>query len=281
MTPVRFFGWCGVVLALGCSKEKTFVEPSPPLAAIHFLNAVPDTGQMDFRVVDIVSNAGFFDANFRDGNSYYVPIEAGTRQIRVFMSSTSPAISSQVIADTAITLTASAHYTFLHTGFSRTGQAPARAVLLIADNPPGPAVGQIGLRLINAAAGLGGGSLDIRITRHATDTLPDAPVTGNLAYGASGSYVAMGRDSVATDSIRISVTAAGTKTPVLFSVKLPAGVAGTATVNPIAGTRVAGSVMTAVIVPRSVAGSQAPQGAAFTVPSAVVLVDLRPPNTAP
>ena len=43
-----------------------------------------------------------------------------------------------------------------------------------------------------------------------------------------------------------------------------------------AGARVAGSVLSAVIVPRSVAGSLAPQSAPFTVPTAVFLVDKRP-----
>jgi len=77
------------------------------------------------------------------------------------------------------------------------------------------------------------------------------------------------------------VTATGTKTPVLFSVKLPRGTAGTPTSNPIAGASVAGSVLTAVIVPASVVGSTAPQGGAFAAPSAVFLVDRRPANTIP
>ncbi|MGE5744764.1 MAG: hypothetical protein ACM368_12560, partial [Gemmatimonadota bacterium] len=80
----------------------------------------------------------------------------------------------------------------------------------------------------------------------------------------------------AADSSRVVITAAGTKAPVLATVKLPAGLAGTATTDPIAGARVAGSVLSAVVVPRSVAGSLAPQTAPFLVPTAVFLVDRRP-----
>jgi hypothetical protein len=275
MTALRFCALSGVViLGIGCSKEKTFTEPLPPLAAIHFLNAVPDTMQMDFRVVDIVSNAGFFDANFRDGNMFYTGIEAGSRQIRVFLSSTNPSIASQVVWDSTLNLTAATNYTLIEAGFARTGQVPARAVWVLTDNPAAPGAAQIGLRLVHAGAGLG--NVDVNVTLHAADTLPDTPLLGNVAYGAASAYLTLPVDAAAADSSRVVVTAAGTKTPVLLAVKLPVGLAGTSTTDPIAGARVAGSVLSAVVVPRSVAGSAAPQTAPFTVPSAVFLVDKRP-----
>jgi uncharacterized protein DUF4397 len=275
MTALRFCALSGVaILGIGCSKEKTFTEPLPPLAAIHFLNAVPDTMQLDFRVVDIVSNAGFFDANFRDGNMFYTGIEAGTREIRVFLSSTNPSIASQVMWDSTLNLAAATNYTLIQTGFARTGQTPARAAMLLTDNPAAPGAGNIGLRVVNAGAGLG--SVDVNVTRHATDTLPDTPLLSGVVYGTTSGYLTLPVDAVAADSSRVVITAAGTKTPVLATVKLPAGLAGTATTDPIAGARVAGSVLSAVIVPPSVAGSAAPQTAPFLVPTAVFLVDRRP-----
>jgi uncharacterized protein DUF4397 len=275
MTALRFCALSGVaILGIGCSKEKTFTEPLPPLAAIHFLNAVPDTMQLDFRVVDIVSNAGFFDANFRDGNMFYTGIEAGTREIRVFLSSTNPSIASQVMWDSTLDLAAATNYTLIQTGFARTGQTPARAAMLLTDNPAAPGAGNIGLRVVNAGAGLG--SVDVNVTRHATDTLPDTPLLSGVVYGTTSGYLTLPVDAVAADSSRVVITAAGTKTPVLATVKLPAGLAGTATTDPIAGARVAGSVLSAVIVPPSVAGSAAPQTAPFLVPTAVFLVDRRP-----
>lgn len=81
------------------------------------------------------------------------------------------------------------------------------------------------------------------------------------------------------DSLRVVVTAAGTRAPALVTLRLPTGVAGTPMVNPIAGARVVGSVLTLLVVPASVPGRPAPQ--TFTTPSGVVLVDRRPPNTAP
>jgi hypothetical protein len=104
---------------------------------------------------------------------------------------------------------------------------------------------------------------------------------GNVSYSTVSNYLTLAADTAAADSLRIVVTAAGTKTPVLFTLKLPTGAAGTSSANPIAGARVAGSAMTAVVVPASVVGSTAPQGGAFAAPGAVVLVDRRPPDTAP
>ncbi|HEY6108029.1 MAG TPA: DUF4397 domain-containing protein [Gemmatimonadales bacterium] len=275
MTALRFCALSGVaILGIGCSKEKTFTEPLPPLAAIHFLNAVPDTMQLDFRVVDIVSNAGFFDANFRDGNMFYTGIEAGGREIRVFLSSTNPSIASQVVWDSTLNLTAATNYTLIQAGFARTGQTPARTAWVLTDNPAAPGAGNIGLRVVNAGAGMG--SVDVNVTRHATDTLPDTPLLSGVVYGTTSGYLTLPVDAVAADSSRVVITAAGTKTPVLATVKLPAGLAGTATTDPIAGARVAGSVLSAVIVPPSVAGSAAPQTAPFLVPTAVFLVDRRP-----
>ena len=279
MNRLRFSLCCVLAAAFGCKKDATFVEVEPPQAAIHWIHAVPDTGEMDMRPVDIISNAGLFDAVFRGSNMFYQGIDAGTRQIRVFMSSTNPAITGVPILDTTIAFTSPNSYTVIHTGFARTGSTPGRVLWVVPDAAADPGANNIGLRVLHAGVGMG--AVDINFTRHATDTLPDAPAVANLAYKAIGNYVARVRDSLATDSLRVVVTATGTKAPVLFSVKIPRGTAGTATSNPIAGASVTGSVITAVIVPASVVGSTAPQGGAFAAPSAVFLVDRRPPNTIP
>jgi uncharacterized protein DUF4397 len=279
MTRLRFSLCCMLAAAYGCKKDATFVEVQPPQAAIHWVHAVPDTGEMDMRPVDIISNAGLFDAVFRGSNMFYQGMDAGTHQIRVFMSSPNPTITGTPIVDTSITFTSPNGYTIIHTGFARTGSTPGRTLWVVPDAGADPGAGNVGIRIVNAGVGLG--NVDVNLTRHAADTLPDAPAVANLAYKATGNYFTLVRDTLAADSLRVVVTAAGTKTPVLFTIKLPAGVAGSTTSNPIAGSRVAGSVITAVIVPRSVAGSTAPQTAAFTTPSAVFLVDRRPPNTIP
>ena len=284
MTLLRFSVVCGcAAAAVGCAREATFTEPLPALAGIHWVNAVPDTGQQDIRVIDIVSNAGLFDANYRGSNMFHQGIEAGTRTVRIFNSSTDPAIASQILQETSLPVTADADYTFIHAGFARTGQTPARTVLVIPDTPPTPGAGQVAVRAINAGAGLG--AVDVFVVKRpvnpaTVDSLPDARAATNVAFGAAGVYVTVGADTIAADTTRVVFTTTGTKT-VLAAIVAPAGVAGTATANPIAGSRIAGSVLSAILVPRSVAGSAAPQTAAFLVPSTVYLVDRRPANTAP
>jgi hypothetical protein len=277
MTRLQFSLCCVLAVAAGCKKDSTFTEPEPPQAAIHWIHAVPDTGEMDMRPVDIISNAGLFDAVFRGSNMFYQGIDAGTRQIRVFMSSTNPAITGVAILDTTATFASPNSYTVIHTGFARTGSTPGRVLWIVPDAGADPGAGNVGIRILHAGVGMA--NVDVNLTRHAADTLPDAPAVANLAYKGTGAYFTLVRDTLAADSLRVVVTAAGTKAPVLFSVKLPAGIAGTTISNPIAGSRVAGSVFTAVIVPASVVGSTAPQGGAFAAPSAVFLVDKRPPNT--
>jgi len=143
-------------------------------------------------------------------------------------------------------------------------------------------------------------NVDVNLIRKGSDTLPDVPLVANVPYGAIGTYQLTKADSfqvtnpttrVVTfyDTLRVVVTAAGTKTPRLFTANAPLGSPGftdqqppgSEAVNPIAGAAIPGSVITVVIVPRSVAGSMAPQTAAFTVPTALFLIDKRPPNTAP
>jgi hypothetical protein len=279
MTRLQFSLCCVLVVVVGCKKDATFTEPEPPQAALHWIHAVPDTGEMDMHAVDITSNAGLYDAVFRGSNMFYQGIDAGTRQIRVFMSSTNPAITGVPILDTTATFTSPNAYTVIHTGFARTGSTPGRVLWIVPDAAADPGAGNVGIRILHAGVGMA--NVDVNITRHATDTLPDVPAVANLAYKGIGTYRAMLHDSLAADSLRVVVTAAGTKAPVLFSIKLPRGIPGTATSNPIGGAGVTGSVMTAVIVPASVVGSTAPQGGAFAAPSAVFLVDRRPPNTIP
>lgn len=278
MSPLRLSALC-LVVAAGASCHPDAVTNSPvlPLGAIHFVNAVPDTVKMDFRVVDIPSNAGLFSVAFRGSNMFYTAIEAGTRRLRVFYDTTDVTIAQTVFSDTSFAIAANQNYTFVEAGFARAGSLPARAVLILTDGATDPGAGNVGLRIVHVGAGLG--ALDVNVTRHASDTLPTVPLVGGLAYGGLGPYLAIPADTAAADSLRVVVTAAGLRAPRLATLTLPIGVAGTPMVNPIAGARVVGSVMTVLVVPPSVAGSPAPQG--FTTPSGVVLVDRRPPNTAP
>jgi Domain of unknown function (DUF4397) len=278
MNPLRFLLLATAPVAFAaCSKDATFVETNPPQAALHWVNAVADTSALDMRPIDIVTNAGLFSATFRSSNTYYQGIDAGTHRIRIFVHDSSPTIAGVPIFDSTVAFAGSSGYTAIYAGFARTGSSPAAGFRVIPDDPPAPGAGEIGYRVVNAGAGLG--AVDVNFVRHAADTLPDVPQIANLAYLAGSTYTLAARDSAGADSLRVVVTAAGTKTPRLVNLKLPTGVAGDSLSNPIAGSRVIGSVITAIIVSASVVGSKAPQGGAFAAPSAVFLVDRRPANT--
>src|SRR6184192_308394 len=139
--------------ALGCHGDAVTNPPAIHKAGIHYVNAVPDTMQQDVRIMDIVSNSGLFDANFRTYDMFYKDIEAGTRHVRIFLSSTDPAVTSIVLFDTSYNFTEGQDYTFIHAGFSRSGQTPRRAVWILQDNTPAPGAGQVGFRFIQGGAG--------------------------------------------------------------------------------------------------------------------------------
>ena len=259
----------------GCSRDATFTEPIPPLAAIHWVEAIPDSMPEDMRVIDIVSNAGLYGASFRSANMFYQGIESGDRQIRIFNHSTDVTIAQQVLVDTTISFASTDSITFVHMGFARTGATPSRQVRLFTDKAPPPGANNVGVRVIHAGAGMGG--LDVFLIRRQADTLSlGSPLTQNLAYGAVSTYTAVLADTGA-QALRMIVTATGTTTPILANVPLPTGIPADTVnkSNPVPGARIVGSVMTAIIVPPSVAGSQA---TTFTKPGAVILVDRRPPN---
>jgi hypothetical protein len=195
-------------------------------------------------------------------------------------ASGSPGVAQTVLTEVTVTLNENTGYTLIHQGFARTGGTPAKEAVLLTDNPPTPSATQIAVRIVNAAAALG--NVDVWIVKRAVnaataDSLPDTRTATDLAYKGIQAYVTTAVDG-AGDATRVVVTAAGTKAPILAQVTAPVGVAGTTTSDPIAGGTVGGTVFTAIVVPRSVAGSQAPN---ITTPGVVYLVDRRPPSTYP
>jgi hypothetical protein len=248
------------VAVAACEDDAVTPSPVVPFAAMQYVHAVPDTGEMDFRVIDIVSNSGLFDVDFREFDEFPKPIEAGQRRIRVFMSSlTDQAIASDVVWDTTFAFTEGGDYKFLLTGFARTGQTPALQARIVADPaPPAIGPGQFAIRVLNLAPSFAG---SIRALADTT-ALPDAfllsstatptgtPTLSNLAYLGSSAYAV-----VDTGRYRVAITSTGTVDPVIVQATVPLGQASPR----VAGSRISGSVLTAVIVARSVPGSTAPQ----------------------
>lgn len=248
--------------------EGTPFEPEP-LAAIRFVNAVPDTMAMDYRFTDAVLNAGMFDATFRTVQENYVPFAAGSYTITVFLSSLDPAIAQQVIATVTQDFVDQGRYTFVHSGPMRSGAATAT---ILTDNASAPAAGRVALRVLHLGTGMG--NLDVFVgTTSGSGTLPSGSASWtNVAFGTVTSYVEL---DVA--ALRVAATATGTTTPLLVNnTAAPPGSAPTGTQSAIPGVQQAGSVLTVVILPPSTPGSMAPQTSAFLVPAFAFLVDRRP-----
>jgi len=275
----------GVAL-VACKKvEQGVLEPSPARAAMRYVNLVPDTGAVDMRIIDIIGDAPVTGAaTFRTGGAPYgvstnflpphFPVVAGTRHIRVFPTSTDPAVASQVVLDTTLTFDEGVYYTFYLYGYARTGSTPHIQAVVTIDNPTAGA--GVLYRVLHFAP-TGVGAADVDVVTQATTTLTGTATFPNVAVGGQTSYVNV---AVGT-TMKAVVTAPGTRTPFLFSANAPAGTVGTATVNPIAGSAVASTAISVVLVPRSVAGSAAPQTAAFLLPAILFMIDRQPNFTAP
>jgi len=252
----------GVALA-ACSEVKQGVlEPSPARAALRYVNLVPDTGAVDFRIIDIIGDAPVAGAaTFRTGGQPYgvatnflpphFPVLAGTRHIRVFPSSMDPAVSSRILLDTTFTFNENVYYTFyLYRG--TTGSPPKMQALITVDDQTAPA--GVAFRVIN----LSGTAADVDIVaRNAT-----VPLTATTAtfpsVAATGVPTAYNTSLAVSTSYRGLLSTPGARSTFLVSTYAPEGAVGTATVNPVAGTAVAGTAISAVIVPASVTGSGAP-----------------------
>lgn len=291
------------LLAAGaaCSRDTDGVlVSSDPVGGLRYVNLVSDTGAMDFRIIDIVGDApNSVAATFRTGGLVfgnvnpsptqppYQPVLAGARHIRVFMSGTTAAIASTQMFDTTFTFEANTNYTFFLYGTARTGTAGrCCSVLITKDSVPTLTAGKFALRVLNLApsytgaptAPAAGSPLDVRVaaTNGPVPTAAASAATVGVFAGqgiaAPSSYVQLdttGTNAAAVPSYKLVAAAAGTTSPAVLQAILPLGVRGSSTSNPFAGTSVAGTAITAVILPRSTPATQAPQTAAATVSTGI------------
>jgi hypothetical protein len=147
------------------------------------------------------------------------------------------------------------------------------SVIVIEDSLPtlGFLAGGVAIRGVHAAPTVG--AVNVFTTRTVAAALPATPAFANLAYGRTTGYIRLATpDSVAA---RISVVA----TPAtVLSAQAQPGLAGTSQLNPIGGSRIAGTSMSAVAFP---AGLGARATGTATTPSVVWFVDGDPPETVP
>jgi hypothetical protein len=278
-----------VLGAAGCRNDSmdATTPTIPPLAYIRYINAVPDTLNTTVRWIDEIQFVPqtFVNVAYRGlGQGNYQGIQIGAKKFRVFTSDVttfSVEGNTAILVDTSITFEAGKYYTLLHTGYARAGSTPKQHIQVIEDVIPTPGT-NIALRAINAGVGLA--TVDVYLLPTATSPIAGAPTIKALSPEQASTYATLTPAAFAA-----RVTATGDLNPISSSAA-PAGVAGNpaapaanglpaiAAVDPVAGATVAGSVMTAIAFPASVAGSKAVASASPTV---VYFLDKQPPRYTP
>lgn len=305
MTWYRVGLACLVSVALVACKDtkQGVLQPQGPLAGLRYVNLVNDTGAVDFRIVNFIGDAPVAGAAaFRTGGApngvatnylpYHSMVEAGRDvEVRVFMNDTIPTLASQVLFDTICNFTAGKNYTFYLYGSARSSAVHALVTL---DSVPTLTGTNIAVRAINLASTvaptLTGPNVDVDVVTQATTSpLASSAMFGGVAYKTVSNYTAM----AANAALKAVVSDVGTRTFTTFAVNAPAGVVGTSTLNPVAGTLVPGTALSVVVVPPSdtthaatdttlfARSRRAPKTAAYLVPTVIFLIDQKPALTAP
>lgn len=270
-SSLKAFAAVSVLVAVAaCSSDagKVFTSNNGPIAYVRFVNAVPDSGNGDWRFVDqIEGSPTAFGLAFRSmfpGSGYQL-LAAGSRHLKVFQTSTDIQQTQVVWFDTTFNFQAGTHYTLLAAGNLRDKTAK---MYVLTDDFADPGT-QVALRVINAGAG----TVDVYASpTGGTSSLP-TPFAAGVANFAATKWVAM-----APGAVSLRAFASGSTTfPAMIDVTAPAGLAADHDKNltAVGGFAQAGSVLTAFVYPRSVAGSKA---ASFTTPAIVFIVDRNPPS---
>jgi hypothetical protein len=293
-----------------CGSDVVTKEITPdPFSSIRWVNAVPDTVAMDYRIVDYPSNASEPSLAFRSSSGNWRNLPPGAHHIKVFFTNTTAAgqdvsVVSQVFVDTTLTFEQGKKYTILHYGFAKAGATPKQQLVVIEDVPPTPGAGQITLRAINAAPGLGPVDLYTIPATAVGGATSGSPTFTNLAPGAIATWVGLaalpGPVLPATTPLattyRIAATAPASTTPVADGLAPPGqiGVPSTTVagvvsqpLDPIAGTQQPLSDLTAVVFGPQVSYKlRTPTGGSVTIPATTtgavtVLLDKHPPRISP
>jgi hypothetical protein len=264
----------GALMAVGCSKDDgPFFAPQVPLAYTRFINAIPDTGSVDFRFVDLVEYSPFAVQLAYRGFTPYQGTAPGARHLKIFTNpgGTSTLIPhvTGVVLDETPTFEANKYYTIVAVGYSRTAGTPAVKLQVYEDAIP-DAGSQVAFRVVNLATGLN--SLNVSVTSASTDAIPGSPTVANLAYLSASAYQLRATGNA---WFRVQETSAAAEIVSGNGRQAPVGIAGDPLNNLtiVGGSGQAGSVVSAWVFPRSVSGSRAPN---VPAPSIIFTVDKHP-----
>ena len=172
------FGVLAFTLACGGSSTK-----------IRLVNASPDESSVDLLVDSktVASSVTYATA------SAYQGVSSGSRHLQV-----EPTGSTSPIIDETVTLN-SGSYTLMATGFVN-DVVP----VLLSDDNSSPASGDVKVRLVNAAPGLG--SADVYLVAPGTDLSTTSPTISSLAVNSASAY-----QSVAAGNYEVYFTLPGQK----------------------------------------------------------------------
>jgi hypothetical protein len=265
-----------------CSQDTVVATEDVPTAGVRFINALPDSAGsagLDFRFIDAVENSSHFRVPFRNGivttsgvpastQIQYKNTRAGQRHLRIFLSDTLQSSAQVMLKDTTVNIEAGKQYTAILWGNARSGATPAMRFTFMEDTPPAPGT-SVALRVINAT----GAPVDVRHYLSSA-TVPASATWGSLAPLSASTYV-----TAPVGQYRFNVQPAGGGSALFTDATALLGAAASVDIEALPGTMVAGSAVTAIIFPRSVTGSRAPQTAAFTNPAISFMWDRRPPRT--
>jgi hypothetical protein len=263
-----------LMAAAACNTEDAVsANVRPPLGGVRFINAVPDGGPVDIRMVDqvewsassVADNSACCGLPFRGGTIHWAT-EAKARHIRVFPTDSSLAITTTILHDTTITIEANKNVTLMLVGSRAAGGKVS--FVTIDDNPPPVPADQVATRLVNAGQPAAASGY---ITATASTPLPATATFATVAPRAAATYVLR-----PTGTFAIQASPAGDNTTVWAALAAPAGAPADGLIGATAGALGGGSAFSAYLFPRSVAGTGAPQSAAFQVPALVYFVDLIP-----
>lgn len=243
--------------------------PPQPSAYTRFVHAVPDTGASDWRFIDQIElSPPAFNLPFR-GFTPYQATAPGLRRLRVFPSSTNIDVTSRFLIDTVLTFEPDVYYTLVHLGYARDGVAPRHRILLLRDEFPRQQTGDVAVRAVHLGSSIG----DVDVLADTSGGGGWQVLVSRLSHASATSYAQMPPGSLVVrfapaddsgESIASGVSPEGE--PAVVSANLTA----------IGGSRMPGSAISALLFPRSVAGSSAPQGPAFSQPGVGFLIDRHP-----
>ena len=274
-----------VVLAVWACDDDSVTNSTPgPAALVRFINAVVDTGTVDFRFVDKVENLPtFLGVAFRGTSGVYQRVDPGTRPVRIFVSSSNVTDAAIRLVDTTITLAADRRYTLVYAGRARGNQD----ALVVIEEPslalPTPAVGSIAVRALHAAVGMGSVDVHIAPANRAADTAlgPDPIATAvaritDVAYLEQTLHVTVVKRDTAAASLplyQFGITPASSGT-LTFRARpnSPGAASDRPTVGPQPGVQIGGSVLTGLVVAGATPGSRAATSTNQT-PTVLLLVD--------